>query len=58
MISAIPNDRSFTIFGKSSDTKPTTDKIGNGSQFIEQDTGKIYFYDEENRQWLEFKKSK
>lgn len=36
--------------------KPTTvgDKtIGNGSTFIEMDTGKIYFYDLDNEQWRE-----
>lgn len=39
--------------GLSTDNKPTED-IGNGSIFIEIDTKKIYFYDEENSQWLEF----
>lgn len=58
MISVVPNDKSITIFGKSTDQKPVNKYIGNGSQFIEQDTGKIYFYDEENHKWLEFKKSK
>jgi len=42
--------------GLSTDTKPTTigDKeIGNGSVFVEIDTGKIYFYDAENKIWKE-----
>lgn len=43
--------------GLSTDTKPTetTDgsPIGNGSTFIEIDTGKIFFYDLEHKQWLE-----
>ena len=42
--------------GLSTDTKPT--KVGektidNGSVFIEIDTGKIFFYDLENKQWME-----
>jgi len=40
------------ITGKSTDTKPTD--VNNGSQFIEIDTGKLYFYDKETEQWLEF----
>lgn len=42
--------------GLSTDEKPTEvgDKtIGNGSVFIEIDTGKLYFYDKENEQWKE-----
>lgn len=42
--------------GLSTDEKPV--KIGeqiieNGSTFIEIDTGKIYFYDLENEEWME-----
>lgn len=40
------------ITGKSTDEKPTD--VNNGSQFIEIDTGKLYFYDKEAEQWLEF----
>jgi hypothetical protein len=39
--------------GLSTDDKPT-ENIGNGSIFIEIDTKKIYFYDEENSTWREF----
>ena len=42
--------------GLSTDTKPTSigDKeIGNGSVFIEIDTGKIFFYDIESKTWKE-----
>ena len=39
--------------GLSTDNKPT-ENIGNGSIFIEIDTKKIYFYDEENSTWREF----
>lgn len=40
------------ITGKSTDEKPTD--VNNGSQFIEIDTGKLYFYDKETEQWIEF----
>ncbi len=42
--------------GLSTDDKPTTFEgktIGNGSVFIEIDTGKIFFYDLENELWKE-----
>ena len=42
--------------GLSTDTKPTEidgKKIGNGSVFIEIDTGTFYFYDLDNEQWNE-----
>lgn len=45
------------IRGLSTDPKPETigdNKVGNGSLFIEMDTGKIYFYDLQNKQWREF----
>lgn len=41
------------LVGLSTDTKPT-ENIGNGTIFIEMDTKKIYFYDEENEIWREF----
>ena len=45
------------IRGLSTDAKPTkidNGDVGNGTMFIEMDTGKVYFYDEENKQWREF----
>lgn len=42
-----------TYYGLSTDTKPT-EGVGNGSAFIEMDTGKIYFYDLANTTWLEW----
>lgn len=42
--------------GLSTDTKPieiNDQKVGNGSVFIEIDTGKIFFYDLENEEWKE-----
>ena len=47
---------SAELRGLSTDTKPTEigDKtIANGSVFIEIDTGKIFFYDLENKEWKE-----
>lgn len=38
--------------GLSTDTKPT-EKVINGTTFIEMDTGKIYMYDLENEEWKE-----
>ena len=42
--------------GLSTDTKPdeTKDSVGNGAAFIEMDTGKLYFYDADSTQWVEF----
>ena len=42
--------------GLSTDTKPTEvneREVGNGSTFIEIDTGKIFFGDAENEEWKE-----
>ena len=41
-----------TLFGLSTDDKPTT--VGNGSAFVEMDTGKLYFFDAENTTWGEW----
>lgn len=42
--------------GLAADTKPTVTfeglKILNGSSFMEMDTKKLFFYDEENSQWV------
>lgn len=40
--------------GLSTDTKPTEIsgiKVGNGSIFVEIDTGNIFLYDQENEEW-------
>ena len=39
-----------TFFGLSTDSKPTTG-IGNGSFFLEMNTGKGYFFDVESMSW-------
>lgn len=45
--------RPDTLVGLSTDTKP--DNVGNGSAFIEMDTGKIYFFNAaEGGGWIEW----
>ena len=47
------NGRKYNEFaGTSLDTKPTIG-IGTGSIFIEVDTGKVFFYNEEGNTWVE-----
>ena len=38
-----------TLYGLSSESKPTS--YGNGSKFIEVDTGKIYYFDGAGKEW-------
>lgn len=40
------------LWGKSTDSKPTN--CGNGSVFTEMDTSKIYLFDAEGVEWLEW----
>lgn len=57
MVTNTMNERCYEFKGLSTDEKPTTYgklEIGNGSSFIEMDTSKIFFYDEENHTWREF----
>lgn len=42
-----------TYFGLSTDTKPLQ-HIGNGTAFIEIDSGKIYLFDAEHTEWIEW----
>ena len=47
---------SAELRGLSTDTKPTEKdgkEIANGSVFVEINTGKIFFFDAENKQWKE-----
>ena len=46
--------KSVTFTGLSTDTKPTGVSVGNGWSFIEMDTGKVFFYNAEDEEWLEF----
>ena len=41
-----------TYYGLSTDSKPTSG-IGNGSCFIEMDTGKVYFFNAAGNAWIE-----
>lgn len=45
--------RPMTWYGLSTDAKPTENVI-NSSVFVEMDTGKLYFYDQTNEEWLEW----
>ena len=46
------NEKTYEYRGLSTDVKPM-EKAGNGSVFIEMDTGKVYIFDEENLIWIE-----
>lgn len=59
----IPNNKTYkerlqmvsfnsVYYGLSTDTKPET--ALNGMVFIEMDTSKVYFFDAEHGQWLEW----
>lgn len=41
-----------TYYGLSTDSKPTTG-VGNGSIFIEMNTGKAYFFNLAGNAWIE-----
>ena len=50
------NDREIELRGISTDNKPEVidgRDIANGTVFIEIDTGKLYMFDAENKQWKE-----
>ncbi len=48
----------FELDGKSTDDKPTgaykAKSICNGSQFVEMDTGDLYYYDGDTGVWKKF----
>ena len=46
------NEWNVELRGLSTDVKPTK-YVGNGSLFIEMDTGKAFVFDKENCKWLE-----
>lgn len=54
MVSKFTVSESTTMFGLSTDTKPTGTGVINGSAFIEMDTSKIYFYNATGEQWVEW----
>ena len=47
MITTI-NEKTYEFRGLSTDEKPI-ERIGNGSIFIEIDTGKVFIFDEQNK---------
>lgn len=46
------NEKTYEFRGLSTDEKPV-EKVGNGSVFIEIDTGKVFMFDEQNKVWKE-----
>ena len=57
-IGSASNIPTLTVYGLSTDVMPNStdsgNSIPNGSKFIEMDTKKVYMYDAENHQWLEW----
>ena len=51
MITTI-NEKTYEFRGLSTDDKPI-ERVGNGSVFIELDTGKVFIFDEQNKTWRE-----
>ena len=47
MITTI-NEKTYEFRGLSTDEKPI-ERVGNGSVFIELDTGKVFIFDEQNK---------
>jgi len=47
------NDKTAMLNGLSTDEKPIGPTIGNGSLFLEMDTGKVFVFDAENSAWIE-----
>ena len=52
MITTI-NEKTYEFRGLSTDEKPV-ENVGNGSVFIEIDTGKVFIFDGQNKVWKEF----
>ena len=42
------NEKTYEFRGLSTDEKPI-ERVGNGSVFIELDTGKVFIFDEQNK---------
>lgn len=53
MITTVTNEKCLEFRGLSTDEKPINKYIGNGSIFLEIDTGKVFIFDEENQEWVE-----
>lgn len=50
----VNKDPKQVFMGLSTDDKPPASKTNNGAVFLEIDTSKIYFFDAENAEWLEW----
>lgn len=48
----VTGERTYEYRGLSTDEKPI-ERVGNGSIFIEMDSGKVYMFDEQNKEWKE-----
>lgn len=44
----------WEMYGKSTDAKPVHEDVPNGSSFIEIDTSKVFLFDGEEKEWVEF----
>ena len=54
MITSTTDQRTMDLVGLSTDTKPVDKEwLGNGSTFLEMNTGKVFVYDEVNKTWRE-----
>ena len=51
MITVANTGNIYDLRGLSTDVKPT-EKIGNGSTFIEIDTSKIFFFNADSNEWV------
>jgi hypothetical protein len=51
MVTESTKDSCHVYYGRSTDKKPMK-YVGNGSQYYEIDTSKLYLFDEENQRWL------
>lgn len=47
-------ETAWDLRGLSNDSKPTHDQVPNGSSAFEMDTGDVFFWDKENKQWRAF----
>lgn len=53
MVSVTTDSRCLKFIGLSSDDKPVNDSVGNGSLFLEMDTGSVFCFDGEAGEWTE-----
>ena len=51
------NEKTYKIYGSSTDKKPILDADSNGSSFWETDTGTEYIYDATKKSWTKIASS-